>query len=106
MIGNNIKAIRSAYGLSQEDLAKKLGVSNRAVSTWETGKRTPLMGVVQQLSDMFHIEKSDLIDGNLTTQAILSMKTNKDALNKLYNTAKCLPEEKVEYLIKMAESLM
>ena len=40
-IGDRIKAARKMKGLSQEQLAEKLGLSFQAVSTWETGKFIP-----------------------------------------------------------------
>ena len=41
LIGARIKAARKAKGMSQENLAEKLGVSFQAVSTWEQGKFIP-----------------------------------------------------------------
>ena len=41
MVGQRIRAARKANGLSQEQLAEKLGVSFQAVSTWEQGKFIP-----------------------------------------------------------------
>lgn len=35
--GGVIKALREKKGLTQEDLAKQIGVSGKAVSKWETG---------------------------------------------------------------------
>lgn len=35
------RAIRELAGVSQEDVARELGVSREAVSRWETGERAP-----------------------------------------------------------------
>lgn len=47
------RAIRIAAGVSQEDIAKELGLSRAAISRWETDKRTPqdehLLGYVKIL---------------------------------------------------------
>jgi transcriptional regulator with XRE-family HTH domain len=65
-IKNNIKIIREIYGLSQEDLAKIAGVTDKAVSTWENGMREPRMGVLNKIANHFGIKKSNLIeDGGL-----------------------------------------
>ena len=42
MIGKEIKEIREAKRLTQEDLAKLIGVSRVTVARWETGKTKPL----------------------------------------------------------------
>ena len=40
-IGNLLKKLRSEKGLTQEQLAEILNVSNRTVSRWETGSNMP-----------------------------------------------------------------
>ena len=48
-----IKDLRKLQGLTQTDLAEKLGVSLSSVAMWETGKRTPGFKVLNDLSDLF-----------------------------------------------------
>ena len=36
-IGNNIKLLRQKYGITQEQLGEKIGVSAQSISKWETG---------------------------------------------------------------------
>ena len=65
-IAENIKILRERYGLTQQELAEIAGVTNKAVSTWESGKKEPRMGVVQKIADHFGLMKSQLIeDGGL-----------------------------------------
>lgn len=66
-----IKKLREERGLSQEDLAKALGVTNQAVSTWETGKRLPRMGVIEKMSVLFGVSKSYLIGEEGSEQEII-----------------------------------
>ena len=61
-IGKNIKKLRESYNLSQEELGKIAGVSDKAVSTWENDTKTPRMGAIQKIADHFGIKKSDLIE--------------------------------------------
>lgn len=61
-IGKNIKALRERSGLSQADFAKMLGVTDKAVSTWENETRIPRMGVIQKIADCYGLQKTDIIE--------------------------------------------
>ena len=50
MLNKNIKALRKAKGLSQEDLAIKLNVVRQTVSKWEKGLSVPDAGMVIQIA--------------------------------------------------------
>lgn len=60
----NIKKLRESRNLSQAELGKIVGASDKAVSTWENGKREPRMGAIQKLANYFDIKMSDLIDND------------------------------------------
>ena len=61
-ISENIKRLREMYGLTQAELGEIAGVSDKAVSTWEAGTKSPRMGAIQRMADHFGIKKSDIID--------------------------------------------
>lgn len=61
-IGDNIKRIRTSHGLSQAELGKIAGVSDKAVSTWESDIKVPRMGAVERISQYFGIPKSTILD--------------------------------------------
>lgn len=61
-IPNNIKRLRDMHGLTQAELGKIAGVSDKAISTWENGTAEPRMGAVQKIADYFDIKKSEIID--------------------------------------------
>lgn len=63
-IGENIKSLRESRGLTQAQLGDAVGVSDKAVSTWESGKREPRMGVVEKLAVFFNVPKSMLLFGD------------------------------------------
>ncbi len=52
-IGNNIKKLRLCKQITQEVLAKALGVSSQAVSKWETGTNAPDISMLPQIADFF-----------------------------------------------------
>lgn len=49
-IGVNIRRYRKQAKLTQEELAKLVGVGRTSVTQWENGEQTPLMGNVQKLA--------------------------------------------------------
>jgi repressor LexA len=61
-IAENIKRIRLEHGLSQAELGKIAGVSDKAVSTWELGIKVPRMGAVEKMANYFGIAKSVIVD--------------------------------------------
>lgn len=61
-ISDNIKRIREMYGLTQAELGEIAGVTDKAVSAWESGAKSPRMGAIQRMADHFGIKKSDIID--------------------------------------------
>ncbi len=64
IIGKQISFLRNKFKMTQEDLAIKIGVSKQTVSNWETGLKTPRMGAIQNLSDLFNVSKSFIIEGS------------------------------------------
>ncbi len=68
-IAENIKRIRAEHGLSQAELGKIAGVSDKAVSTWELGLKTPRMGAVEKMANYFGITKSAIVDDVQTAPA-------------------------------------
>ena len=61
--GGFLKELRGEKGLTQEQLAEKYGVSNRAVSRWETGANMPDLDILIQLSDDCGVTIRELLDG-------------------------------------------
>lgn len=52
---NRIKKMRQSKGLSQAELAQKVGISNQAISHYETEKRYPKIEAWQKLADFFNV---------------------------------------------------
>lgn len=65
-----IVSLREKNNLTQEEFGKIVGVSGKAVSTWEKGTRIPRMGAIQKMADYFGIKKSDIIGDTEPTNSI------------------------------------
>lgn len=61
MYGEKIKAKRKAMGLSQEDLAEKLGVTRQAVSKWEMDRAQPTTSNLRELAQVFSVDMAYFI---------------------------------------------
>lgn len=62
-IGEFLKDLRKEKGLTQEQFAEIVNVSNRTVSRWENGNNMPDLDILIQLSDYYEIELRELLDG-------------------------------------------
>ena len=60
-LGSRIKRAREAAGLSQNDLAKSLGVTPGAVSQWETGYSGPKRGLLDSLAKALNLPLTELL---------------------------------------------
>lgn len=61
MFGDNLKRIRISHNMSQDELAEKLKVSQKTISSWETNRTEPTMGTVQAIADLFNVSTDELI---------------------------------------------
>ena len=62
-IGKFISSCRKEQGMTQAALAEKLGISDRAVSKWETGKSMPDSGIMLELCELLGINVNELLSG-------------------------------------------
>ena len=71
-IGDNIRRLRELHELTQRELGAIAGVSDKAVSTWENGFKTPRMTAIKRMAAYFGIPAGDLLDDTHkeTTQSV------------------------------------
>ena len=87
-IGHFITKKRKEQNITQEQLAERLGVSNKTVSKWETGKCMPDYAAIEPLCHELHITLAELLDGaeveksihGQDTRQILEMLEKRQAL--------------------------
>jgi transcriptional regulator with XRE-family HTH domain len=61
MYGTNIKRIREKKNITQEGLAKRMGVSRQAVCMWETGKRELKAATLNKIAKIFSVPVNELL---------------------------------------------
>ena len=64
-IGRYIQRLRKEKGMTQKDLADKLGVSFQAVSKWENGDSLPDTGLLLDLSDLLETTVDKLLNAGV-----------------------------------------
>lgn len=69
-LGKKIRAHRDELGLTQAELADKLGLTYSSVSQWESGRATPRTPILRQLADLFDTTVADLMGEDATETAI------------------------------------
>lgn len=94
IVGRFITKKRKEQNLTQEQLAERLGVSNKTVSKWETGKCMPDYAVVKNLCEELNVSVSELMDGEETDDKSIRMYDEEQILDLLRRTQE-LEKQKV-----------
>lgn len=63
-----LRGLRVGAGLTQEQLAKKLGVTHISVSRWETGQAIPSPRYIKAMADLFGVAGKDIFFNLITTK--------------------------------------
>ncbi|MBE7025596.1 MAG: helix-turn-helix domain-containing protein [Ruminococcaceae bacterium] len=63
--GKLIARLRREKGLTQKDVAEKLGICAKTVSKWETGHGFPDVSFISELSRIFAVDPSSLLEGEM-----------------------------------------
>ena len=79
-IGKFIASCRKEQGMTQAVLAEKLGISDRAVSKWETGKSLPDSGIMLELCELLKINVNELLSGERIMAESYDMRAEENLL--------------------------
>lgn len=69
-LGKKIRAHRDELGLTQAELADKLGLTYSSVSQWESGRATPRTPILRQLAELFDTTVAELMGEDAAEAAI------------------------------------
>lgn len=70
--GAVIKELREKNHMTQADLAERLGVSDKAISKWETAKGYPDISLLEPLASILGVSITELISGNAISNVNVS----------------------------------
>ena len=79
-IGKFIASRRKEQGMTQAVLAEKLGISDRAVSKWETGRSMPDSGIMLELCGLLKISVNELLSGEKIMEESYDRKAEENLL--------------------------
>ena len=94
--GNFLKELRKEKGLTQEELAGKVGVARRTVSRWETGSNMPDLDILIELSDLYEVDLSEILNGERKSERM-----NNEVKETVLKVADYSNEEKTRLLRRM-----
>ena len=72
-LGSSLYHARKKSGLSQENVAEKLGVSRQTISKWETGETLPDIRQSKGLAMLYHMTLDELIEYDFDEQQARQM---------------------------------
>lgn len=85
-IGAFITNMRKSLGMSQKQLADAVGVTDKAVSKWETGKSLPEISKMESLCEALHININELLSGEQLPEAAYSKKAEENMLSLIHES--------------------
>lgn len=70
-IGKNIRAIRISQKMEQKELANRLHISNKTISSWECDRTEPNIGMFEKIADALNVTKAELLEGRCSPETIV-----------------------------------
>ena len=69
-LGNSLYSARKKIGMSQEEVAEKLGVSRQTISKWELDETLPDIRQSKRLAGLYHLTLDELVDFDIDIREI------------------------------------
>ena len=104
-LGNSLFQARKKSGLSQEDVAEKLGVSRQTVSKWETDETVPDIRQSKRMAVLYHLSLDELINFDLDVKQVQDAIDNTSAETEAKINWTKKKKKKYPILLKYQESV-
>ena len=99
-VGAFLKDLRKEKGITQEQLAEKLGVSGRTISRWETGKNMPDISLLVEIAEFFDVSIPEIIKGERKSENM--KEETKEVVETMSDYAKAEKEQLIKSFRNMS----
>lgn len=82
-IGNRISQLRKENGITQEEMAEKLGVTPQAVSKWENDISYPDILLLPKIAEMLGVTVDELLSGEAKKEVRILPETQRKNINDM-----------------------
>ena len=111
--GETLARLRRERGMTQAEIASRLGISKSSVSMYECGNREPELDLLEAMADLFGVSVSamlgrrepDLVNGDPELTDYLEQLRDRPELRMLFSVTKNAAKEDVEAAVKIIEAL-
>ena len=103
--GAFIAAKRKEQNITQKELAERIGVTNKAVSRWETGKGFPDVSVLKPLSEALNVTITELINGESSVPETVQEQSD-NAILETIAYSKSMSRKTISMLLLLAGLLL
>ena len=97
VIGKVISSRRKQKNFTQQQLAEEIGVSNKTISKWETGKCMPDYSIIKSLCEKLDITVAELIEGEISKEKNERVYDNELILDLLRKTQELEKQKEMIY---------
>lgn len=108
-----LASCRKAAGMTQAELAAKVGISKSAVSMYERGNREPEIELLEKFADCFHVsvntllgrQDPELVNDDPELTAYLQELRDRPEMRMLFSLTRGAKKEDVEAAVRIIEAL-
>lgn len=113
LFSQRLVGVMQENNINQVELSKILGVSESTVGKWILCKAIPRMGVIQKLSDYFHVGKSYFLEEDANTGYYTDPTVNEYAeqlrtnpnMRLLFDATKDMSKDDIDYVVDLVNRL-
>jgi len=105
-IGNQIRHFRKQQGITQEELAQKIGVRQYSIARWEKGHNNPTPEKIGKIAEVLGVALGDLYGIVEKSKTVISKAPKNKRVGKMQEVFEKLPPDKQRAILSHAKALL